>query len=252
MAKLQISNSNLSANTLILNGFITFQETPESDFISFKVPTIGELADNPNTPIIQNLLFAEKETYEKMSLSFKHDTRGMFLYGLIITKNYYQDMLTSFFKKYIHDFKVMPSGLFVSEYKLTSNALEYISNVMLVSMGYKDIEELLGAEKPDPFEGMTEAQKAQKQKELAVEERLKKAKEKKQKQNKKLELTQEKIILAVSQVYSYTIEEIKKINYFTLMWYFSYVYKIDHHQVMQTAAGSGNLGKNSKYTHWLE
>ena len=63
-------------------------------------------------------------------------------------------------------------------------------------------------------------------------------------------ITVEQIMLAVTYEFGITPKDLLDSNYFSLVWYFSYVGKVDAHKLNQMILSSG-LSKQKSYSYWL-
>jgi hypothetical protein len=123
-----------------------------------------------------------------------------------------------------------------------SYELDYIIDKILISIGQKNFEEeeKTNEEKLDPV--MAKILQAQKE----SEEKLKKSKQKKSEGG----LSIEQIMLAVTYEFRIPSKDLLELNYFGVIWYFSYVGKVDAHKLNQMILSSG-MSKQKSYSYWL-
>jgi hypothetical protein len=57
-------------------------------------------------------------------------------------------------------------------------------------------------------------------------------------------------VLAICYEFGFNTKEVMNLNYFGVVWYFSYVGKVDAHKLNQQILGSG-MSKQKNYSYWL-
>jgi ATP phosphoribosyltransferase regulatory subunit HisZ len=144
------------------------------------------------------------------------------------------------FQKIILDLYVKNEKLFVGAQLLKLKELQKIEEVLQIIMGQKistskDEEELSPEEK----------------RMLELEEKIKAKKQKQEEEEGKTEQdanTIEDIMIAVIYEFGFDLEKIMNMNYFTLIWFYSYTSKLHVYRINQFAIGSGMVKKiNSDY-----
>jgi hypothetical protein len=60
----------------------------------------------------------------------------------------------------------------------------------------------------------------------------------------------EEILLAISYEFNVSFEELLNRNYYSIIWQFGYVGKVDSHRLSQIILGTGN-SKSRNYSYWL-
>lgn len=213
--------------------------------IAFTCPSVYDLFSELDIKIFLTVisLTLDKIKELKIKINFDTSTQGKIIQGFMGFTDY-GPILKKYFIKYIKDSKIIDNAIFVGEEKVLSNELQYISEVIQISLGQKEYEEKQEseAELKDPVIG--KILKAQQE----AEEKLKKIKAKKTKNNKGYSI--EEIMLAVSYEFGYSMKDLLNKTYFSLVWYFGFVSKVDAHKLNQLILSSG-MSKKKSYSYWL-
>ena len=215
----------------------------ERRVIEFRFPTIREtLGDiNFNSFLGIILLTPEKVKEKNLNFGFIIQKHGDIIQGLIKNKDY-SKLLVPYLLRFIKDAVYKDDAIYVNDEKIMSYEFDYIVDKLMIGMSQKSFEE--NEEKPKKDLDPTIAKIMQAQKES--EEKLKKVKAKKSTNN----ITVEQIMLAVTYEFGITPKDLLDSNYFSLVWYFSYVGKVDAHKLNQMILSSG-LSKQKSYSYWL-
>jgi glutamyl/glutaminyl-tRNA synthetase len=182
----------------------------------------------------------EKLKERDIKLNFAVENRGDILQGFIYLDPE-DNALKKYLLKYVEGAEFKNKEMFVGGQKVMSYELQYIADSMLISLGqeeYIDKKEQT-IEETNPI--MAKILKQQKE----AEEKLKKAKA-----SKEDKLSIEEIIIAVSYEFHIDHEKILQMSYYGLIWYFSYVGKVDAHKLNQLILSSG-MSKQKNYNYWL-
>jgi hypothetical protein len=240
-------DSSLQQLSLIYNLPVTFNLDNRRN-ITFKCPSIEDMfADNDLKKFLSYITLTPEQikSSKTIVLPFKYETQGDIIKGLI-TFTEFGSLLVKYFLKYISNSEYKNKDIYVDEVKILSEEFDYISKVILVSlnqMAYEKIEIKPEEEKEkiDPrFQNILDKQKE-------AEEKLKKAKAKK---DKSKGLSIEQIMLAIIYEFGLSPDYLLKLNYFGLVWYFGYVGKVDAHKLNQMILSSG-MSKQKSYNYWL-
>lgn len=200
-------------------------------------PTIGEVYDNDKLFLVVQILMMEEAELKKF-LKIEDKLSKLEILTLILTKFEERGILLIEMQKVILGLNLKDNKIFIDKYQMTKKELELTSEVLQLIMGQKNdsnIEE----------ENLTPE-------EIRVKELEKKVQEKKKKQEDKKETNSENllenIIMAVIYEFRLSIEEIMNMNYFTLIWHYSYTSKLHVYRINQSAIGSGMVKKiNTDY-----
>lgn len=131
--------------------------------------------------------------------------------------------------------------LFVGEKEITEAEIEKISKLIRIAIGEEKYEDYSEKEKT-----LTDEERRL----LELEEKIKKKKQTQQQAEEKVDSKSvlEDIMIAVTYEFGFTLEHIMNMNYFTLLWYYSYTGKIHVYRINQFAIGSGMVKKiNTDY-----
>lgn len=236
-------NSTFDKMSLIHNVSVQFSINDRRT-IEFTFPTIRDSLGDINFKVFLGIvtLTPEKVKEKKLKFNFIVEKHGDIIQGLIGSKDYSQ-ILVKYLLKYIKNSEYKEQAIFVDNEKVMSYELEYIIDKILISVGQKNFEEeeeKLNEEKLNPE--IAKILKAQKE----SEEKLKKAKQKKSQGS----LSIEQIMLAVTYEFRISSKDLLELNYFSLIWYFGYVGKVDAHKLNQMILSSG-MSKQKSYNYWL-
>ena len=214
--------------------------------ITIKCPTVRELFSDINLKkfLAHMALTPEKIKETKTQLPFTYNTPGDIIKGLITFTEHAQ-ILVKYFLKYIENSKFENKEILVDNEKIYSYEFEYIIKVILTSVNQINFEEFEEAEKEE--EEMNPIIKEILRKQKESEKKLKKIKNSK---DKSKGLTIEDITLAIVYEFHLQPEYLLGLNYFGLVWYFSYVGKVDAHKLNQMILSSG-MSKQKSYSYWL-
>ena len=218
----------------------------ERRIIEFKFPTVYDLMADLEFKKFMSIISLTPEKVKELKLNLPFDTteHGKLIQGLIGFTEYSQ-LLLKYFKKFVKDSEIIENALVVNSEKIMSYELQYIVEVMQMSLGQKvfieDAEENSGINKDSLIGKILEQQKA-------AEEKLRKVKAKKAANGKGYSI--EEIMLAISYEFGLTLQELLNKTYFALIWYFGYVSKVDAHKLNQQILSSG-MSKQKSYNYWL-
>jgi hypothetical protein len=237
-----IINSTFDRMSLIHNVPVQFSINNRR-IIEFTFPTVRDTMSDLNFRTFLGIISLTPDKVKEKKIEFKFivEKQGDIIQGLISSEDY-SKVLVPYFLKYIKNSVKKTEGIYVDEEKVMSYELDYIVDKILVSLGKKNFEEEKEKNtKPiDPvFAKILEAQKKS-------EEKLKKAKASKNENN----VTIEEIMLALCYEFGFNYNDLLELNYFTLIWHFGYVGKVDGHKLNQMILSSG-LSKQKNYSYWL-
>jgi hypothetical protein len=235
-------NSTFDRMSLIHNVPVQFSIN-ERRVIEFSFPTIRDsLGDIDFKTFLGVISLTPERIKEKdLKLNFIVKIHGDIIQGLIANDDY-SKLLVPYLLKYIKNSEYKDKAIFVDDEKIMSYELDYIIDKILISIGQKNFEEeeKTNEEKLDP--AIAKILQAQKE----SEEKLKKIKQKKSEGG----LNIEQIMLAVTYEFRISSKDLLELNYFGVIWYFSYVGKVDAHKLNQMILSSG-MSKQKSYNYWL-
>lgn len=241
---------NFNEQSLLLNSTIFYIKEERPNPVLIKIPLIRDSVDDPNFNTFLSFMFLREEDYKKMGLIMKVESAAQGLIALLRESREIRLQLGSYIEKYLLKSEVSSKGILVDDIPLTEQEVDFFRKIILVSYGVERLEEV--EDKQEELKKMGAAERAVYEKQKETLKRLEEAKKRKQKISSEDQVNLSKIIVGVMKEFTMTLEDIKDLNYYTLYYLFSYVFKIDHYDFMKRAAASGNLAKNAKIKHWLE
>lgn len=192
------------------------------------------------------VISVKKKDIDVKALGIKAESDVELSMGLLLKSNF-KTVAQKYFKRYVGDIEFSENIIKIGDKRITSKEYQFIIESMQVAMKKIPLPDLEKEKKEkEELDGMSEMERKMLLKQRAVEEKLAKAKQKK---NDKREngLSLDDVCLALMYHFpQLTIETILSMNFYTLTWYFSYVGQLDAHEVHRIAAGNGLL-KNYKY-----
>jgi hypothetical protein len=236
-------NSTFDKMSLIHNTKVQFSVN-DRRAIEFRFPSVKETLGDLQFKVFLGVIILTPEEIKKRNLkfNFKIEKIGDLIQGLVVSKDYSKNVVP-YLLKYITNSEYKETGIYVDNEKIMSYELDYIVEKMLIALGQKNFEEEKKEEDIQKTNPMI-AKILQAQKE--TEEKLKKKKEK----NSEGKLTLEEIMLAVTYEFGISQKDLLDLNYFSVIWYFSYVGKVDAHKLNQMIL-SGGMSKQKSYSYWL-
>jgi hypothetical protein len=221
------------------NSKIKVAREDEKTYFYIQGPTIGELYDDDRLFLVCQILLMGTEEL-KSFLKIEEDISKLQIITMLLTKLDENEDLTTKLKKIIIDLNIKNEVIHIGQSRLKASELEKVSEVLQILMGQTNkVQE----EKLSPDE-----------KRLRELEAKVKAKKEQQSGNAKLDDQEsdknniEDIILSVIYEFGFDFEKIMNMNYFTLIWYYSYTSKLHVYRINQHAIGSGMVKKiNTDY-----
>jgi hypothetical protein len=236
-------NSTFDKMSLIHNTKVQFSVN-DRRVIEFRFPTVKETLGDLQFKVFLGIIILTPEEIKKRDLkfNFKIEKVGDLIQGLIASRDYFKNIVP-YLLKYITNSEYKDAEIYVDNEKIMSYELNYIVEKILISVGqstFKEEEKKENIENINPM--MANILKAQKE----SEEKLKKKKEK----NSQGKLSIEEIMLAVTYEFGISQKDLLDLNYFSIIWYFGYVGKVDAHKLNQMILSSG-MSKQKSYSYWL-
>lgn len=226
---------------LLRNKPIKIERDSENGFLYVQGPSIGTVYEDELLYFLVQLIIMSKEElidYLKIK-NLKYSK--MEIINLIFKETKDAELLSQKISEIIIDSQIEDEYLCVNGKEITDNEISLIANILKIVMGQKKYDEVVVENK----------ELSDQEKKLAELE--KKIQQKKQKQTEDKEVTEDKNVLedimaAVSYEFGYTIEHMMNMNYFTLLWYYSYTGKIHVYRINHFALSSGMVKKiNTDY-----
>jgi hypothetical protein len=211
----------------------------QDSYLFIQGPTIGQIyEDDKLFMAVQILMMPEKELKDFLNLK---DTSfdKLQLLTLLVTEYKEKETLINYFSQIILGLKIKNDRIFIDTQLLKLKEVSSIQEILQTIMGQKA--------KPSKEEKELSPQEKRL---LELEEKINRKKN--QKQEEKLSETDENhienIMVAVMYEFGFDFEKIMDMNYFTLIWFYSYTSKLHVYRINQFAIGSGMVKKiNSDY-----
>lgn len=245
-------NHNLIEHNIILNATIVYA-FENDDPIMVNIPKIRDSIEDPSFNLFLSLMILKKEDYEDMRLKSQVENETQALIALIRENKEVRLQIEPYIEKYIQGASVSSKGIQIGERVLTEKEVDFFKNIILVSFGIKRLEDIVeDKEEEDLLAKMSPAERIIYERQQETLKRLEQAKRKRDEAKGGSKIDLPKMIAGVMKEFNMSLDQIKDLNYYTLYYLFSYVFKIDHYDFMKKAAASGNLTKKAKIRHWLE
>lgn len=231
---------DLNRLLLLSNSPIKVARGVENEFITIKGPTIKEFNESKSIFIAVEFLTSTVEQLKKLiGISEDKNLKKDEILDAILQDSDFSEMIMEGFSKIIPGIQIKNNFLVYNNLEVSSIDLENISKILNTVMGNLNEEE----EKEEDLSKLSELERK-----MILNER--KIKEKKEKLNKKENTKEdsninplEDILMAISYEFGFTIDQMMDMNYFTLLWYYSYISKI-HLYTFNLAAISSGAAKN--------
>lgn len=227
----KIKSHNVNNLMLIRNKDFYFMNDNDKKII-FKVPNFDDYLADTNLSIFLSMLEIDKTQFKAMNIRNNYD-----LILAMLNNNMYLDDILSTLHKYIPDLKIEAGGLFVTGEYIIPEELDFIILVWKIALGIENLDILNNKKESntelDEFEKRIQAQ----------EEKIKKIKNKVESDNLQLD----KVLITIMKEFNLTIDQILKMNLFTIFWYYVYALKISNYDIEVVAFGNGLLKKHKHF-----
>jgi hypothetical protein len=226
---------------LLRNKPIQVQRDESENYLLIQPPTIAQLYDdNLYFFTVQLLTMNIDGLKDFLKVKNKKLTRKEII-NIVLEEAQEKNEILSHLQKIILNCYFRNNFLFLNEKEITDTEIEKISKLIRIAIGEEKYEDYSGEDKD-----LTDEEKRLRE----LEEKIKKKKEAKQEDGQKVESKSvlEDIMIAVTYEFGFTLEHIMNMNYFALLWYYSYTGKIHVYRINQSAIGSGMVKKiNTDY-----
>ena len=228
---------------VLRNRPIKIQRDQEDEYFYVQGPTIGQVYDNELLFFTTQLFTMEHEDlFEYLGIENKDYTRIEIINMVIESADKGPEILESM-QKIVLDTAFNNGFLFVGDKEMSENEAKKISKLLKIIMGqatYQDSEE-------DERE-LSDMEKRMKELEEKIQKKKGQKKQTKAENDKEEKSILEDIMIALTYEFGFDIEKMMGMNYFTLLWYYSYTSKIHVYRINQFAIGSGMVKKiNTDY-----
>lgn len=227
----KIKAHNVNNLMLIRNKDFYFMNENDKKII-FKVPNFDDYLADTSLSIFLSMLEIDKTQFKEMNIRNNYD-----LILAMLNNNMYLDDILSTLHKYIPDLKVEVAGLFVNGEYIIPEELDFIILIWKIALGLEKIDILDNNKEQDPE--MSEFEKRIKEQEAKVN----KIKNKVDTNNLELD----KVIITIMREFNLTMDQILKMNLFTIFWHYIYALKISNYDIEVVAFGNGLLKKHKHF-----
>lgn len=208
--------------------------TEEEKKIKFFVPTFRDYVEDDNL----TLFFSARDLkWEEVNLNRTFNN----YYELLIFMAFnelYAGPIVKTITKFIPQAKILNTGVYVEDYKLSYEEFAFITDVWLVSMGAKKLDQIIShAESDEELDPIMKRIKES-------EEKVRRIKQQNEKGGDDFSL--DKLMIAIIKEFGLSMKEIWDSNLYTLMWYYEYALRYGNYRVNAIAFGNG-LIKKHKY-----
>lgn len=196
-------------------------------------PTIGELYEDDKLFLVSQILLMEEKELKDFLKMEDEKLNKLDLMTILLIQFEEKDILLEKFKKILLKLHLKNNKIFIDDQPLRISEVNKIKEILEIIMGQKTVSGQI-----EKNQKLSEEEKRL----LALEEKIKakKTEQAKPKENNKGEENAlEDIIIAVIYEFGLNIENIMNMNYFTLIWYYSYTGKLHVYRINQHAISSG-------------
>jgi hypothetical protein len=210
--------------------------TEEEKTIQFFVPTFRDYIEDENL----TLFFSARDLkWEEVNLNRSFENYYELLLFMAFNDLYSGPIVKTIYK-FIPQAKILNTGIYIEEYKLSYEEFAFITDVWLVSMGAKKLDEIITHAESD--EELHPIMKKIKE----SEEKVRRIKKQKENQKDNGDFSLDKLMIAVIKEFGLSMKEVWDSNLYTLMWYYEYALRYGNYRVNSIAFGNG-LIKKHKY-----
>jgi len=220
---------------LLRNKPVAVLRNNEQDKIWVHGPTVGELYNDSNLFIITQVLTSDKEELKKM-LSVDINVEREEMIRLLLTNSAFSEELAIALKVLIPKITIEEEFILYENKEVSELEFKRIEDLLKIIIGQDDFEK-----QEEEKEELSPAALRMKE----IEARLEKKKENKSKKEAS-KYPFEDVLIALTYEFNFTIEQMMDMNYFTLLWYYSYIGKIHGYRLTTAALGAG-VGKDFDY-----
>ena len=221
---------------MLSNKPIRIARDKQDSYLFVQGPTIGQVYEDDKLFLAtQILIMPEKELKNFLNLK-DSKLNKLELLTLLLTNYKEKDDILEKFKQIILGLYIKDNKLYIDSELLKQQEVDRIESILQIIMGQK-------VEKKEDEPELSPQEKRLKDLEDKV-----KAKKQKQEPEREDENGIENIIIAVIYEFGFDFEKIMNMNYFTLIWYYSYTGKLHVYRINQQAISSGMVKKiNTDY-----
>jgi hypothetical protein len=226
---------------LLRNKPIQIERDKPETYLLVQAPTISQLYDNNLFFFTIQLLTMELEELKNFLKVKNKKFNRMNILNVVLEEATESEEIASYLNKIILNSYFEEGFLCLNNKEITDNEIQKVSKLLRIAIGEERYEDY-----SEEVKELTNEEKRL----LELEEKIKKKKQTQQQAQEKVDSKSvlEDIMIAVTYEFGFTLEHIMNMNYFTLLWYYSYTGKIHVYRINQFAIGSGMVKKiNTDY-----
>jgi hypothetical protein len=226
---------------LLRNRPIQVERGVSESYLFIQAPTISQLYDDNLYFFTVQLLTMELNALREFLKVKNKKLSRIEILNIVLEEAQEKEDILSNLQKIILNCYFQEGFVFVNKKEITEVEIEKISKLIRIAIGEEKYEDY-----SEEVKELTDEEKRL----LELEEKIKKKKQTQQQAQEKVDSKSvlEDIMIAVTYEFGFTLEHIMNMNYFTLLWYYSYTGKIHVYRINQFAIGSGMVKKiNTDY-----
>ena len=225
---------------MLRNKPIKIAREKENTYLYVQGPTIGQIYEDEKLFLLSQMLIMEEKELKKFLEIKIEGLERLGTITIMLTQFKEKEILLEKIKQIVLGLEIIKGSIYVNGDILTAKELDRIQEILLIMMGQKN--EL---NQEEVQEELTPQEKRMKELEAKVQAKKDRKKSMEEKDDQSLI---ENIMIAVTYEFGFSLEEIMNMNYFTLIWYYSYTGKLHVYRINQQAIASGMVKKiNTDY-----
>ena len=209
-------------------------------YLYVQIPTIGDIYEDDKLFLISQILMMKEEELKTFLNIENNQLNKLQMLSLLLEQETDEHDLFEKIKRIILDISIKKGIIFVGAHPLKPIELNRISEILQIGMGQKN-------QMDEPEEELSEEELKLKK----LEEKIQAKKQQQKEESSKVESEEnrmEDIMISVMFEFDLSLENIMNMNYFTLIWYYSYTSKLHVYRINQHAISSGMVKKiNTDY-----
>ena len=239
---------NVSAVTLLNNSDIFYKRTHrkiEQTFI-FHLPTVKEMYDSGHDFNIFRSLCVRtvKELSKDFNIQFE-DRKTIFAFILTSPReNRIRQTLEYFLNLCWKKFRLVDDFIICNGFRVDNQVIEFFCNLISLGLGHITLEKFLD---DNDTENLTPEELEWKRREEEYKSRIAAMKSNKDIQG----IALEDMLLAISYDFKISLEDLINKNFYTILMYYSQVWKIDAYRTQLSYYGN-SFAKPGKHKHWTQ
>lgn len=223
---------------MLRNKPIRIARDKEDSYLYVQGPTIGQIYEDEKLFLLSQVLMMEEKELKNFLQINIDGLDKLSMITIMLTQFKEKNILLEKIKQIILDLEIVKAKIYINEDILTKKELSRIEEILLIVMGQK-------RETKEEEHELSPEEKRIKELEEKVQAKKNKQKSNEEKDEQNI---MEDIMIGVIYEFGFSLEQIMNMNYFTLIWYYSYTGKLHVYRINQHAIGSGMVKKiNTDY-----